>query len=101
MNNRRYKRITCSPEFLASAMHDGDHSYRIVRDGVPLDAKVIGCGHDNLSNTIYVFIEHESFDEVPEGEIIPALYPLFQITSQEEFYKMSSVRIISSDEVKQ
>ena len=75
-NLRRRRRISCSPEFIASTLIEGEHSYSIIRGGIPVDARVVGCGYDNLSNVLYVFIEHESFDEVPEGDIVP----VFQVT---------------------
>ena len=92
--SRRYKRIAMTPEFFVEMIRDGDHAYSIIKDGVPADAKIVRCGYDNLSNQIYVFIEHESFDQVTEGEIVPELYPLFHNG------RISTVRIISSDEVR-
>jgi len=48
----------------------------LVKSGIPSGAKFRGYGHDHSRNCIYVFVEHESFDEVREGEIYPDACPI-------------------------
>jgi hypothetical protein len=42
-----------------------------VVDGIPNDAKYIGCWHDFRKDTLNFCFEHPSFDPIPEGNLIP------------------------------
>lgn len=70
MNTRRLKRLTLSPDVLIYTLADM-RLRRVV--GFPAGAKVARCGYDSLTDTFYIVVEHESFEEVPQGEIIPML----------------------------
>lgn len=68
--SRRLKILTIDPDTLI-AMLTQPATWSV--DGVPEGAKVIDCGYDLYRRAFYVTLEHESFEQVPDGEYIPAL----------------------------
>lgn len=40
-------------------------------DGIPEDAKVLSVHHDQMMREMRFFISHPSFDEVPNGQMVP------------------------------
>lgn len=72
-SHRRLKRIGISPELLVEALlRTGEHpKYRIM--GAPVNAAVIRCGYDFETDLLYALLRHDSFEEVPEGQIVPLL----------------------------
>lgn len=72
-SSRRLRRVLITPklffEFITS------YSGRLARiSGIPPGSEFRGFGHDVVANSMMIFIEHESFDEVPLGYEIPVLY---------------------------
>lgn len=49
-----------------------------VTKGIPKDAKMRGFTIDPYTQILHLFVEHESFEEVPEGEVAPQLETLFK-----------------------
>lgn len=68
----RRVRVRVAPEVLANLMCPSQPGayYRTER-GLPPDAKCVGRGHDWMGDYFWFIFEHESFLEVPEGEIPP------------------------------
>jgi hypothetical protein len=72
---RRVRLLTIGDGFLPMVFGGGDHHYSVVRDGLPADARVVGCRHWDWR--LELLIESESFDVVPDGQPIPAIEPIF------------------------
>jgi len=71
--DRRLMRVGITPEVLVQSMLTTGHkrSYRII--GAPEGTEIIRCGYDRERDLLYVLLRHESFEPVPEGEIVPIL----------------------------
>lgn len=76
-NGRRIVRATVSADLMAELMRVG---WRIPAgniqaieciQGVPPDAKFVGSMPSPADLSVWFFFEHESFDVVPEGGVIP------------------------------
>lgn len=46
--------------------------------GLPIGATFVSSFFDNARFIAYLVFQHESFDEVPPGTMIPELWPLFE-----------------------
>lgn len=44
---------------------------RLVVTGIPEGGKVVRCQYDFLTDTVQFIVEHDSFDECPEGVAPP------------------------------
>lgn len=70
-----------TPEFLIELFRHGSvHHFCVESEGLPLDARMAGIGrwgevYNPQNHTIDLVIESESFDEVPEGTLLPILPP--------------------------
>lgn len=76
LNIKRSRRVRCypvSPEILPHMFRTGEVVE--ITDGIPADAQFRGYGHDASRNLIMIFVEHDSFEEIPDG-IMP---PEFQL----------------------
>lgn len=51
----------------------------LVRDGAPPDAALMGCFWDDATGALSVTLQHESFEEVPEGEMSPLHHVLWEV----------------------
>ena len=67
---RRLRQLLIAPELLLSLLKPG-HRHYTVDDTVPAEAHLAGMAFDADRNCIVLYIEHESFDEVREGQPIP------------------------------
>ena len=74
---RRRKAIRISDRFLADLFREGARTYRVVKDAVPADAQVVSVHFDfsMAPAMIFMLVESDSFDEVPEGQPWPILDP--------------------------
>lgn len=72
---RRVKRLQISPEIFMDLLKDGN-KFEIVK-GIPSHSKFRGFAHDAMSNSISVFVEHQSFEEVADHCAAPD-FPLIQ-----------------------
>ena len=74
---KTYKVKICwfTPEFMAMALTDGNEINVKVTNGAPEDSKVVGCGYDPSKRLFFIHIEHESFDPIPSGELLPTFAP--------------------------
>lgn len=72
INRHRALRVRCypvSPEILPHMFRTGEVIE--ITSGIPDGAQFRGHGHDACRNLITIFVEHESFDIVPEGQAPP------------------------------
>ena len=61
-----------SGQFIKSILQTGAVSPASrVSDGLPPDAKVVGCQYDAWTDTVRILIESDSFVEAKEGELPP------------------------------
>lgn len=74
MRSNRIMKMLVSPEIFPGMLQSGK-KFRVTSGGVPSDVQFRGFAHDYERNCIAVFIEHESFDLVPEGTTIPIFDP--------------------------
>lgn len=65
----RAVQIRILPECLANWLVTG-HSLTIV-GGIPPGARVVRAGYDHERGVFSIVVEHESFDEISEGAVIP------------------------------
>lgn len=80
INTRRLKRLEIDPQILIELLakgvtkpfHDGR---AVITEGVPDGAKAVGAAYDSRTGSIVVVFEHDSFDEVPEFNVIPPFTP--------------------------
>lgn len=66
------------PKFLMGFMIQGK-VWRVVEDGIPDDkeARIVSSGFDGLRGMFYLIVEHPSFDNVRQYDIIPMTCPTF------------------------
>ena len=72
----RVRRVVIVPEILFHIFGTG--TSWLVERGIPEGARVRGVTHDPYANTINVFVEHESFDEIETGSVAEPLEMLFK-----------------------
>lgn len=71
---RRIKLVSIDPEFILDCIKTtGDDCIILDVKGIPKDANICNLGYDPYKHRLTCLIEHESFDEVPECHVIPAL----------------------------
>lgn len=81
----RLRRLRVAQEFLFSLLTSGQHVsvYEVVGDAVPKDARVVQVNietiHTSKTPSIELLLESADFPPVPEGELIPFLYPMFRV----------------------
>ena len=79
--NRRIRAFNFGTEYLVEIFQPGnvlelrrpDGKVNRVRvlSGIPADAKVLSAHADYFRQGIYLLVEHDSFDEVKDGEYYP------------------------------
>ena len=75
---RRVKRFEVMLSFLLEVFKTGYRArhYEIV-EGIPRDARLFGAEVDPLHDTLVLYLEHESFPEVPQGmAVLDTINPL-------------------------
>lgn len=70
---RRIKVLRISGPMLFGIFGEGDRAYRVMKDGIPPDAKVVFAEWDFLASELHVLLESEQFPEVEEGMPYPEL----------------------------
>jgi len=78
---RRIRRLLLSPESLLRTLANGALTKTL--QGVPHDAKVGGGGYDLHKDVFVLLIEHESFEPLNDGDMIPEMYALFKDVRQQ------------------
>jgi hypothetical protein len=73
---RRVKLFRISGEFLTQLFTPGEHNpYQVVENAIPDGTRVLNVRY-GWPAWIELLLEHESFEEVKNGEEVPALIPL-------------------------
>jgi hypothetical protein len=73
---RRLRVMRISPELFLELFSSGDHpGYKVIDHAVPSGTRVINV-RLGWPAWIEVLIEHESFEELKVGDVIPLLAPL-------------------------
>ena len=67
----KMKRVAINPESLLHIMQS-DTAWRVSR-GIPREAKMRGFTLDPYTQTLFLFIEHDSFPEIDMGTVCPIL----------------------------
>ena len=70
----RVRRYDISPSVFPMLFQTGT-SLEVLNE-VPVGAAMRGYAIDAQRNCISIFVEHSSFDEVPEGQVFPSADPL-------------------------
>jgi hypothetical protein len=74
----RRKVIHVSDSLWAMLFRAGDHhAYAIVADALPHDARCVGV--EKRLDYVALAFESAEFDEVPEGQTLPVLAPMFRL----------------------
>ena len=58
-----------------------DCETKILANGIPNGAEFRGFAIDYVNNDLFIFVEHESFDEVDESSKVPTAQPIEATTS--------------------
>ena len=66
----RIVNVIINLETLARFVRNDKYVYR-VSEGVPADAKPVGVSYSPETRNFHITFEHESFNEVPQGTVIP------------------------------
>src|SRR6266487_1361750 len=74
---RRDKRWQIDLVRLLDLLRANDGVRHLHQDGLPADARPVGLTVDRAWNTIDVYLESDSFDEVSENEMPPELLVAF------------------------
>lgn len=72
----RVKRVVIVPEILFHIFGTG--TSWLVESGIPAGARIRGVTHDPYANTVNLFVEHESFEEVSMGSVVEPIEMLFK-----------------------
>lgn len=76
MAKAKIQRLMINPEVLFHIMETGS-AWRVTK-GIPPGAKMRGFTVDPYTQTLHLFVEHDSFPEVEIGEVAPQLETLFK-----------------------
>ena len=81
MNSRKVKIYQLQPEVLQDLFTEGtriiksDGTEYVVERGLPEGAEYRGTTHSYEHNCLNYFFEHESFEEIPEAQMLPIAEP--------------------------
>lgn len=85
---RRLRRVGIMPEVMIEWMTTGWRAspteYVECVEGLPVGAKCIRFDYDLVSDVAYMLVEHESFELVQHGEVIPKMHVTYCTTRLEE-----------------
>lgn len=70
--SRRFAAIYVDPDDIARWFR-AKGAFHPEFPGLPDDAVLVSCGYDFFTHAIGFTFEHESFPEVPPGEMVPVL----------------------------
>jgi hypothetical protein len=80
MNLRKVKQLMVSTELLLQLLgpHPACGAVSVVSDGIPADAEIRSIRLNFLVDTVELLLASEDFPEVPPGEAIPFLCPIYR-----------------------
>ena len=73
----RLRNVFFTPHILEHLVKMGTRETQVI-EAVPGDAQLRGAGYDPVRGAFYLTIEHESFDALEEGALIPEMRPMFR-----------------------
>lgn len=73
----RLARVTASPRFLTGDLTEGMPTKRMVKEGLPATAKLVGGSFDTNTLRLTLIFEDKTFAEVSEGDVIPEIPIVF------------------------
>jgi hypothetical protein len=76
MMKARVKRVVISPEVFFGIMQD-DTAWKVSK-GIPKGARLRGFTLDPYTQCLHLFVEHESFEEIPLERVAPQLETMFK-----------------------
>lgn len=68
---RRLRRAAISPQMFVEAMIHGLRAAVVVENGLPEGTEYAHSAYDFNTDTVWVFVRHESFADVPDGQPVP------------------------------
>jgi hypothetical protein len=68
---RHVRRVAVDPRVLVDIMIKGTDGIEVVANALPADTGYIIATWDPLGATVWLIVEHSSFDPIAEGEVIP------------------------------
>jgi len=76
---RRVRRLEIQADMFLKMLKAMDGKLRVQVRGVPADARTVGLTFDDRFNTVVLYVESETFDEVFDGGVPGMLHPEFLI----------------------
>jgi hypothetical protein len=81
----KYRRIHINPNALIQLMQErDDNSYVKLVSGLPKNTAFIGFHYEEETNRFIMIVSNDSFDDIPEGGVLPLLDPAFKVIREEE-----------------
>lgn len=72
MTGRRLRRVRVNAKMYVDVMKDGwATGVHVIANALPVDAGVVACSFEMTTLWVWIIVESESFDPVPDGEVIP------------------------------
>lgn len=68
---RHVRRVAVHPRFFVEIMMHGSEAVDVVADALPEGTGYIMATWDPIGAVVWIIVEHDSFDPITEGEIIP------------------------------
>ena len=85
---KRVRVYEVTPEFYLHELGGDLRAPCRIEGRIPDDAHVVRCHYDSWRNVLSLLVEHESFEEVPEGNVVPVGNPVvFHRLTPEEYAK--------------
>jgi len=69
--SRRVRRVAVHPRVLVDLMIDGTGGLDVVAHALPEGTGYVLCTWDPIGATVWLIVEHASFDPIDEGAVIP------------------------------
>ena len=69
--NRCVRRVAVHPRVLVDLMINGTGGIDVVDHALPAGTGYVLSTWDPIGATVWVIVEHESFDPIAEGDVIP------------------------------
>jgi hypothetical protein len=80
MRNRRLKIIHLNPQMLFEILvkHPNEFTSKILIPNIPDDLTLYGANYSDERQSIMLCVHSDSFEEVPLGQVIPELRPIYK-----------------------
>ena len=71
MTTRRVRRVALHPRIVIDLMIDGTDGLDVVANALPEGTAYVLATWDPINAVVWLIVEHDRFEEVAEGEVIP------------------------------